>query len=168
MLFGVCDDNKKWKRSVFVVRFFEQPQPDDVYFATFNRPHFVTDSLTYRVLPEGALNLDAIKNEMDKIAVVPNPYVASNDMEPAVFNQFLNQRRRLMFTHLPAQCKITIFTVSGVFVDEILVDNPSDNGMVHWDLKSSEGLDIAAGMYLYHVKSTRTGAEKIGKFAVIK
>jgi len=29
-------------------------------------------------------------------------------------------------------------------------------------------LEIAAGMYFYHIKSTVTGKEKMGKFAVIK
>lgn len=168
VLLGVSDADNKWKKTIFVVKFYEQPQPEDVYYATFNRPHFATDSLTFEVLPEGALNTAAIENEMKNIAVVPNPYVASNDMETAVSNYFLNQRRQLMFTHLPSQCKITILTVSGVFVDEIDVVNDSDTGIAYWDVKTSEGLEIAAGMYLYHVKSTLTGAEKIGKFAIIK
>lgn len=169
VLFGVVDQNRnRWSKTVFVIQFHEQPQPEDVYFMTFNRPHFSSDSLTYRVLPEGEVELAAIENEMDAITVVPNPYVATNDMEPVVSNWFLNQRRKLMFTHLPAQCTITIFTVSGVFVDEILVNNDNDNGVAHWNVETSEGLEVAAGMYLYHVKSDLTGAEKIGKFAIIK
>lgn len=168
VLFCVSDERGKWKKTVFAAKFYEQPKPDDVYWATFNRPHFISDSLTFQVLPEGALNLDAIHDQMKNITVVPNPYVASNDMEPAAFNQFLNQRRQLMFTHLPSQCKITIFTVSGVFVDEINVENANDNGIAHWNLQTNEGLEVAAGMYLYHVKCSRTGAEKIGKFAIIK
>jgi hypothetical protein len=31
-----------------------------------------------------------------------------------------------------------------------------------------EGLEIAAGVYIYHVKAKETGDEFIGKFAVIK
>ena len=85
-----------------------------------------------------------------------------------------------MFTHIPAQCTIKIFTVSGVLVDVIEVDNAVNNretdwdlnseanGTAFWDLKSSEGLDVAAGYYIYHVKSHQTGKEKMGKFAVIK
>ena len=168
LLFGAIDQKNKWKKTLFDIRFDEQPQPEDVYFLTFNRPHFSTDSLTYRILPEGAVDEAAINSEMEKIKVVPNPYIATNDMEPVVSNWFLNQRRSLMFTHLPAQCTITIFTVSGVFVDEIEVNNDIDNGIAHWDVETSEGLEVAAGMYLYHVKSTLTGAEKIGKFAIIK
>jgi len=105
---------------------------------------------------------------MSKIQVVPNPYVGTNAMEPSVANWYLNQRRRLMFTHLPAQCTIKIFTVSGVLVDVINVNNDADNGIVHWDMLTKENLEIAAGMYLYHVKSKATGDEKVGKFAVIK
>ena len=60
---------------------------------------------------------------MKNIKVVPNPYVATNVMEPAVSNQFLNQRRRLLFTNIPAQATIKIFTVSGILVDEISVNN---------------------------------------------
>jgi hypothetical protein len=168
IFFAIDPDRGRWKRTIFVVKFGEQPQAGDVYYMTFNRPHFATDSLTYRVLPEGEIDAAAINNGMEDIRVVPNPYIATNDMEPVVSNWYLNQRRSIMFTHLPAQCKITIFTVSGVFVDEIEVNNDSDNGVVHWDVETAEGLEVAAGMYLYHVKAELTGAEKIGKFAIIK
>jgi len=117
--------------------------------------------------PELAVAED-LNETMDKIKVVPNPYVATNAMEPAVGNKFLNQRRPLMFTHIPADREIRIFTSSGVLVDKIDVENEPSNGTVHWDLLSREDLEIAAGMYVYHVKSKETGKEKVGKFAVIK
>jgi len=31
-----------------------------------------------------------------------------------------------------------------------------------------EGLEIAAGMYLYHIKDEESGEERMGKFGVIK
>lgn len=83
-----------------------------------------------------------------------------------------------MFTNLPAKCTVKIYTVSGVLVRKL--NFPEDgltgysgfgdsaNGILHWDMLSSEGLEIAAGMYIYHVKDTRTGEEKVGKFGVIK
>jgi hypothetical protein len=117
---------------------------------------------------EAALDEVELKTTMNDIKVVPNPYVATNAMEPAVSNPYLNQRRRIMFTHLPASCRIKIFTVSGVLVNELDVNNPSDNGITHWDLTTKEGLEIAAGIYIYQVRSTETGDKKIGKFAVIK
>ena len=74
-----------------------------------------------------------------------------------------------MFTHIPAECTIHIFTVSGTLVDKIEVENAdSQNGIAHWDMLTREGLEIAAGMYIYHIESTLTGETKTGKFAVIK
>ncbi|MEN8194813.1 MAG: hypothetical protein ABFS12_18475, partial [Bacteroidota bacterium] len=69
---------------------------------------------------------------------------------------------------------------SGVLVDEIEVDNTvanrenqwdlnsSANGTVHWNLRTKEGLEVAAGYYIYRVESKQTGDVKIGKFAIIK
>ena len=73
-----------------------------------------------------------------------------------------------MFTNIPAQSTIKIFTISGVLVDEIIVNNSSEKGSVHWDMLTREGLELAAGMYLYHIEAMQTGDEKLGKFAVIK
>jgi hypothetical protein len=171
ILAGYLDTKGQWFATLFAITFqegSELPQPNDVYRIGFKRPFFVTDSLTFTVLPNGGTNTKAIKAVMDSIQVVPNPYVATNHMETAVANQFLNQRRQLLFTHLPARCVIKIFTVSGVLVDEIDVENSDDNGTVHWDVLSKEGLEIAAGVYIYHVRAKKTGDEKIGKFSVIK
>ncbi|NQT27733.1 hypothetical protein HQ585_20420 [candidate division KSB1 bacterium] len=168
VLFGALDRRDRWLRTVFIVGLGETPMPGDVYYATFHRPFFQSDSLTFTVHPEGALNKDAIISSMEDIKVVPNPYVATNSMEPSLANWNLNQKRRLLFTHLPARCTIKIFTSSGVFVDEIVVENGTADGIAHWDLLSDEGLDIAAGIYIYHVQAHEVDAEKIGKFAVIK
>jgi hypothetical protein len=132
------------------------------------RPFATTDTLAFRVPP---YRLDAgplVDENMDRIDVVPNPYIVTNTLEPAVRNNQLNQRRRVMFTHLPARCTIQIFTMSGYLVDTVEVDQNQDNGTATWDLLTREDLEIAAGVYLYHVKSKATGREKAGKFAVIK
>ena len=174
VLVGPVDNTGKWAGTIFIFDFRhlasedELPKAGDVYQIGFNRPWFRTDTVTFSVKYDEGLDNTALDDDMENIRVVPNPYVATNVMEPAIAKSGLNQRRRLMFTHVPAQCTIKIFTVSGVLVDEIEVDNSKDNGVIHWDLKSNEGLDIAAGMYLYHVKSEETGKEKLGKFAIIK
>ena len=144
------------------------PNPDDVYRIRFNRPFWINDSVMFKVSPESDLDTQEIAESMDQIKVVPNPYVQTNSMEEAVINPYINQPRKLMFTHLPAECTIKIFTVSGYLVDEIQVQNNADDGFVHWDMLTKEGLEIAAGIYIYHVKSAKTGDEKMGKFAVVK
>jgi len=173
--FGVIDTVDKWAGTVMAVDFSYAngnadylPKSGDQYHVSFTRPFWKNDAILFKVNSTDSLDNKDLKQGMKDIKVVPNPYIATNSMETSVLNSFLNQRRQLMFTHLPAQCTIKIFTVSGVFVDEIDVNNPSDNGTAHWDLKTREGLEIAAGMYLYHVKAKATGKEKMGKFAVIK
>lgn len=177
----------RWTRTAFILDFSnassaaELPQPGDVYRVKWKRGFVETDTLTFTV-PISNLEVDQaeLDEDMDNIKVVPNPYVATNAFEPSFSNTQLDQRRRLMFTHLPAQCTIKIFTISGVFVDQINVDNAEvnrtsswdlnseANGTAFWDLKTYEDLDIAAGYYIYHIKSTVTGKEVMGKFAVIK
>lgn len=161
----------RWTGTLFQVKFAvpdEIPANNDVYRIQFTRPFGINDSLMFRVKAGKNLETKTIKGEMDKIQVVPNPYVAGNKMEPATTLVNSEQQRRIMFTHIPADCTIKIFTVSGVLVDQINVDNPPSNGAVHWDLTTRENLEIAAGVYVYQVKSNVTGDEKIGKFAVIK
>lgn len=168
--------NKKgwWAGTAFIIDFnnvadqANLPKPNDVYRMTFTRPYMATDSVTLKILPQGEVNKAQISYNMANIKVVPNPYVATNSMEPSVSNWQLNQRRRLMFTHLPAQCTIKIFTMSGVMIDELDVQNDAANGMAQWDLKTSEGLEIAAGVYVFYVKSDLTGDTFMGKFAVVK
>jgi len=163
----------RWQATAFVLDFSnlnENTYPDegDVYSLTWRRPFFSTDSIRFTVSSTDSLDAIALTNEMDNIKVVPNPYVMTNMMEGAVSNSFLNQRRKLMFTHIPAECTIHIFTVSGVLVDKLEVENEPENGIVHWDMLTRENLEIAAGMYIYHIESDITGDTKVGKFAVIK
>ncbi len=176
-----------WGGTIFAIDFFDitnasqMPKANDVYRIDFNRPFYYNDSLVFTVKGlEDDLDKSKVKEEMENIKVVPNPYVVTNTMEPAVANWDRNQNRQLMFTHIPAQCTIRIFTLSGILVDEIFVNNSNANqknfwdlnsaanGTVHWNLRSKEGLEIAAGYYIYHVESKETGDVKIGKFAVIK
>ncbi len=164
----------KWGGTIFSIDFHNipdeshMPKTDDFYRVDFKRPFVEQDSLMFTVNPAIEFEPEELKRTLDDIKVVPNPYVATNAMEEAVSNPYLNQSRKLLFTHIPAQCTIKIFTISGVLVDEMIVENTPDTGIVHWDMLTREGLEIAAGMYLYHVKSDVTGDEKLGKFAVIK
>jgi len=171
---GPLNDGGDWAGTVFIIDFqnianeADLPQPNDVYQLTFQRPFFATDSLLFKVNSARELDTDKLKRGLENVKVVPNPYIATNAMEPAVSNIYLNQRRRIMFTNVPAACTIKIFTTSGILVDELNINNPSDEGIVHWDLLSKEGLEVAGGMYFYHIKAEATGDEKLGKFAIIK
>ena len=184
VLAGQIATNGRWCTTIFSLDFSQVPDEsqlpknNDVYAIRYKRPFWVTDSLTFTVNTSEVVDEDLLKQKMEDIKVVPNPYVASNMMETSVINKFLNQRRRLMFTNLPERCTIKIFTVSGVLIRELKMPEDcltnyrgmgiSNDGVLHWDMLTKEGLEIAAGMYLYHVKDVQTGAEKVGKFGVIK
>jgi hypothetical protein len=174
ILIGPVTTTGRWAGTIFIIDFMsaqgesDLPNANDVYRLTFTRPFWETDTLSFTVSSESALNTNELRVSMDKVKVVPNPYVATNEMEEGVSNPFLNQRRKIMFTHIPAKCTIKIFTSNGYLVDTIEVNNASDDGIVHWDLKTSEGLEIAAGVYIYHLRAHQTGDEKLGKFAIVK
>ncbi|HFE53535.1 MAG TPA: hypothetical protein ENK07_08825 [Bacteroidetes bacterium] len=62
---------------------------------------------------------------------------------------------------------IKIFTVRGYLVDELIHDTGIEDGSESWDMLSKDGMEIAYGVYIYHVEAPGLG-EKVGKFAVIK
>ncbi|RIK62182.1 hypothetical protein DCC62_27220, partial [candidate division KSB1 bacterium] len=98
--------------------------------------------------------------------VVPNPYVGLASFEAERFAISGRGERRMEFRNLPQNCTIRIFTVRGELVQALHHDG-SDFGMVPWDLRSKDNLEIAPGLYLYHVDAGPLG-KHIGKFAIIK
>ena len=162
-----------WQISVYSFNFrnadsgAELPAPGDVYRVDSRRPFTASDAYIIKVVEPTEEQRKQGEN-LSEVKVVPNPYIVTNVMEPAVRNIFLNQRRRIMFTHIPEECTIKIFSISGYLIDEIEVNNEPSNGIVHWDLLTKDDLEIAPGIYVYHLKSKKTGKEKVGKFAVIK
>jgi hypothetical protein len=110
-----------------------------------------------------------LEDEMDKISVVPNPYVAASSFEvapPAVFSMGRGERR-VDFIHLPQVCSINIYTIAGDHVKLLEHNGSLFDGTKSWNLLNSEDQDIAAGYYIYHVE-TPDGYEHIGRLAVIK
>jgi hypothetical protein len=110
----------------------------------------------------------SIEAQMDSIRVVPNPYVLYSAYEAA------GEGRRLMFTHLPPDGEIRIYTVAGNFVQEIdwAPGDLTGNGDLYWDMRTREGLDLGAGLYLYVLTATDPATnrvlKKMGKFVVIQ
>ncbi|MDP1676513.1 MAG: hypothetical protein Q8L88_06565 [Bacteroidota bacterium] len=107
------------------------------------------------------------KNQLNKISVVPNPYVAAAKWERRSLYQSGRGDRKIDFINLPTECTISIFTESGALVKTIVKPFSATNGAISWDLISDDGMEAAYGLYLYHVKAPNVG-EHIGKFAVIK
>jgi len=116
--------------------------------STIHESNFITVVPGY--VPEATL---------DNIIVVPNPYIVNSH-----FNE-TEYKRRLRFTRLPQKCTITIYTVTGEKIREIVHSNV-DDGSEWWDLRSYNNQEVAPGLYIYVVETD--DAKKINKFAIIR
>ena len=158
------------KVPVDTIRVAVAPKVGDVFRVEIRKPFTSADVFEYAAegarleVPEGKSVRDSL---LARIAVVPNPYVVTASWEPQHFYKFGRGRRKLDFIHLPAKCVIKIFTVRGYLVDELVHDTGIEDGSESWDMLSKDGMEIAYGVYIYHVEAPGLG-EKVGKFAVIK
>lgn len=104
------------------------------------------------------------KSSMNKIRVVPNPYVVSSKYETELGELRLEPLRQIQFINLPAECTIYIFTVAADLVKTL--HHNSGSGTEVWDLRTESGREIAPGVYIYSVKSQ--DSQYTERFAVIK
>ncbi len=125
-----------------------------------------TNRFTFTIDPQKTDTTEA-KTSLGRIRVVPNPYVATAAWEPR--NPFRTGRgpRTIEFIHLPPQCTIRIFTVDGTLVKTIEHQAEITDGSEAWDLLTRDQMEIAYGLYIYHVDSPGIG-QHVGRFIVIK
>jgi hypothetical protein len=142
------------------------PQDGDRYVFKTLRPYAQNDYFQYT---SQAARVDAsqAQAQLDMIKVVPNPYISTDNWERRSLYSTGRGERRINFIHLPASCTIRVFTVAGHLVKTLSKETASADGSLPWDLITDDGMDIAYGLYVYHVDAPGIG-EHIGKFAVIK
>lgn len=140
---------------------------------------FVTNS--FRVWPGTVPNEDLSANP---IGVYPNPYRIN-----AAWDGTTSRTKKLYFYNLPAQCMISIYTVSGDIV--ALLDHDAGTyaggdaqwynnfggapeqrvtpgGEHAWDILSESKQTITQGLYLFSVEDLQTGETYSGRFAVLE
>jgi hypothetical protein len=144
----------------------EGPHPGAVLRIPTTKPFATGDRLAFSFTAP-AFDADAAAEQLDDVYVVPNPYVAASTFEPA--NPYLVGRgeRRIYFMNLPPQCTVRIYTITGELVQTLTHDSTVDDGQEPWDLTSKDGMDVAFGVYLFHVDAPNVG-EAVGRFALIK
>jgi hypothetical protein len=143
------------------------PLAGDVAFFPTRKPFNVNDKYTITANAASVqANLNA--NELDKVKVVPNPYIVSSGFEQSFLFTGGEIERSIQFIHLPQKCTIRIFNLRGVLIDVIEHESAIDNGSEYWDLLSSRnGKTVAYGIYIYHLDAPGIG-ERIGRFAIIR
>ena len=124
------------------------------------------------------LETENIKNDLEKIRVVPNPYFVTNK---AVTSDGTD---KVFFTHLPPLCTIRIYTLAGQLVRKIdhgkaepltpdeLLEQRTKGGTAEFDLLNRYNQALASGVYIFHVEArdaeNNVIGNKIGRFAVIR
>lgn len=131
------------------------------------KPFSRNDYLTFSTFG-AVINKDLASSELDRIKVVPNPYVVTHEGESRLLSTQISGRgeREIRFTHIPPGTKISIFTVRGELIKTLYHDNLYV-GDVYWNLRTEENLDVAYGVYVFVAEVPEAGS-KIGKFALIK
>ena len=142
------------------------PGEGDVFLVNTRKPFTTSDLYRFRSV---AATTDAAlaTQELDDIYVVPNPYVATSVFEPRnPVSRSERGERRLYFANVPKQCTIRIYTLAGELVETLYHDGALDDGKVFWDMRTKDNMNLAYGLYIFHVDSPE--GSFIGKFAVIK
>ncbi len=115
-----------------------------------------------------ANNRDAIVAALDSVKVVPNPFI--------LFSRYSTDGNvdRVIFTHVPPQGVLRVFTATGQFVQQIrwTPDDLNERGDLWFNLRTKEGLEMAAGLYLFVLTAQDENGAEIGttkgKFVLIK
>lgn len=98
------------------------------------------------------------RGDLKAVRCIPNPYRGAADWE-------YGGQRRVTFIGLPERATIRIYTVSADHVRTLdHADAASD--LEFWDLRNSDGEDVAPGVYMYQVESQGETIE--GKVMIIK
>ena len=142
------------------------PRPGDIYDAWVSTPAGASDLFAFTVTGE---RIDAGGAQVDVAAkpyVVPNPYVGAASFEPERYAVTGRGERRMEFRAIPIGAVIRIYTVAGYLVQTLYHDGSTD-GMVPWNLRTRDNLDVAPGLYLFHVEANGF-EEYIGKFAIVR
>jgi hypothetical protein len=144
------------------------PTEGDVYRVITYKPFASGDMYRFSTR-ESRIDETSARESLADVRVVPNPYVAAASWEAPLPPTITSGRgeRRVDFINLPRGAVVRVYTSRGELVRELVHDGVMERGTVQWDLRTRENLDVAYGVYFYHVDAPGVG-ETTGKLAIIK
>jgi hypothetical protein len=142
------------------------PRHGDVYRIRLKTPLSDTDVFRFTTRAARVNGALAQSQAGAEPYVVPNPYVEAASFEPARYAVSGRGDRRIEFRGLAQNATVRIYTIRGDLVRTLRQDG-SLTGFVAWDLRTKDNLDVAPGLYLYHVEAPGMPVHR-GKFAIIK
>jgi hypothetical protein len=98
--------------------------------------------------------------QLAAIHTVPDPYYVTNALEQSTNDKILR------FVNLPSQCIVRIYSLSGILVNALTLNDPTGGGELTWNLRNRNNQFVASGVYFYHVE-TPDGKQRIGRFTVV-
>lgn len=119
---------------------------------------FTTKNLVPTAVSESK---EAIQNVLDEINIVPNPYYGFSQYESTALENYVR------IVNLPANCTISIYTVSGTLIRTI-TKGDANTTYVQWDLKNHANIPIAGGVYIIHVKAPGIGERTLKFFCAMR
>jgi len=116
----------------------------------------------YQFTALGAIASIDPKADIEKINVFPNPYFGQNPEESNP------QGRMVYFTHLGVGTStIRIYTISGDLVTSlnhsVVTENAIGGNRAVWDLRNSNGIPVASGVYIAYITVTDENGTAIGE-----
>ena len=72
----------------------------------------------------------------------------------------------LRFVNLPSRAIIRIYSTSGVLVNVLVHNDPTDGGEETWNVRNRNNQFVASGVYFYHVEAA-DGKTKVGRFTIV-
>jgi hypothetical protein len=143
-----------------------KPRKGDIFDLRLKVPAGTSDLFTFSTGGQHDVHAQAIVDWNQKPYVVPNPYLGAASFEPQRYASSGRGDRRVEFRSIPANAVIRIYTVHGDLVRTLHQDGGT-SGFVPWDLRTKDNLDVAPGLYVFHVDAPGLG-KYVGKCAVIK
>ncbi len=99
------------------------------------------------------------RNDLSQVHTVPDPYYVSSKF------QSTSQAKIIEFVHLPADCIIRIYSLSGVLVRQLEHHSAMFGGSETWDVLNRNRQVVASGVYFYHIEAG--DARRVGRFTVV-
>lgn len=116
---------------------------------------------TKNLVPTKVETAEQTQTLLDEINIVPNPYYGFSQYEQTALENYVR------IVNLPAECKISIYTVNGTLI-RTLTKGDASTSYVQWDLKNHANIPISGGVYIIHVKADGIGERTLKFFCAMR
>ncbi|MGH7522173.1 MAG: hypothetical protein ACREMI_12940 [Gemmatimonadales bacterium] len=124
------------------------------------RPSRAT-GLSYKATVVQQYAVDSTRTgDLANVHTVPDPYYVTNSLEQSP------NSKKLRFVNLPSRAIVRIYSLSGVLVQILTLNDQTGGGELEWNLRNRNNQFVASGVYFYHVEGP-DGKSKVGRFTVV-